>query len=491
MATAPAGWYADPNDASQLRYWDGSVWTDHFAPAQQPDVLAPAPAPAVAPDPSPIVATATAERDVLIPSAVLEKPKGGLFGGKKALEEENTELRSALASLGATEREQIRADIARLLVERDQLVARSAAERQQAEGELVELRAEVIEVRELVMLQEVGIYEYRHPLDSSLDYKDQLSGLQGRIKLMAREGMAVHGATNWTVNGSEKEGTRMVRDFSKLMLRAYNNEADNAVRSMKPYALDSAVGRLDKARQTISKLGKTMSIEVTEQYHRARVEELELTADYVAKVAEEKERNRDERARLREDEQARREYEREKARLEKEAAHYASALAALQAKGDHAGAADTEAKLAEIQAAIEGVDQRSANTRAGYVYIISNIGAFGERMVKIGMTRRLEPMDRVRELGDASVPFRYDVHALVFSDDAVGLEGNLHEALSHKRVNIVNRHREFFYVTPVEVREVLTQFQGNLLSFEEFPEALEWRQSENMRGDGQPTDPSS
>jgi hypothetical protein len=122
-----------------------------------------------------------------------------------------------------------------------------------------------------------------------------------------------------------------------------------------------------------------------------------------------------------------------------------------------------------------------ANIRAGYVYVISNVGAFGERMVKIGLTRRLDPLDRVYELGDASVPFRFDVHALVFSDDAVGLEARLHQALAQVRVNLVNPRREFFYATPSEVRALLAKHAGHLLDFVDEPEASEWRQSEGER----------
>src|SRR6201999_1244228 len=98
--------------------------------------------------------------------------------------------------------------------------------------------------------------------------------------------------------------------------------------------------------------------------------------------------------------------------------------------------------------AIAANDFRIANIRAGYVYVISNIGAFGPNIVKIGMTRRLDPMDRVRELGDASVPFRYDVHALHFSEDAVGVEAELHRRFAHGRVNRINLRREYFYTTP-------------------------------------------
>jgi hypothetical protein len=136
-----------------------------------------------------------------------------------------------------------------------------------------------------------------------------------------------------------------------------------------------------------------------------------------------------------------------------------------------------EAKVAEVQASIEGVKRRAANTRAGYVYVISNIGAFGPDVVNIGMTRRLDPLDRVNELGDASVPFRYDVHALVFADDAVALEGSLHAEFEPHRVNMVNARREFFRVTPATVKDVLQRFSGSLLEYVEEAEALEWRQS--------------
>jgi hypothetical protein len=176
--------------------------------------------------------------------------------------------------------------------------------------------------------------------------------------------------------------------------------------------------------------------------------------------------------------------EREKARLEKERQHYVNARQALLDKGDVEGAARLPEKLDEVARAIEDVDYRAANIRAGYVYVISNIGAFGEEMVKVGMTRRLDPLDRVRELGDASVPFRYDVHALFFADDAVGIETALHQRLADKRVNLVNPRREFFHATPAEVKALLAELAGDLLHFEDFPEALEYRQSLAQRRPG-------
>jgi hypothetical protein len=346
--------------------------------------------------------------------------------------------------------------------------------------ELAALEQQVIETRDVMLLQEVGIYEYRHPLSSSTEYQEALATLQNQMKDFVKGAQAVTGTKKWAINGSEKEGAKMVSDFSKLMLRAYNTEADNIVQGLRPYALEAGVARLEKMRASISKLGATMKIEITDQYHGLRVRELELTADYQAKVAEEKEREREARAKLREEEAARREYEREQARLEKEKSHYEAALNAMRMNGDQAGVTEAQEKLAVIQDAIEGVIQRAANVRAGYVYVISNIGAFGDRVVKIGMTRRLDPMDRVRELGDASVPFRFDVHTIFFSDDAVGVETALHHRFANHRVNFVNAHREFFFVTPLEVRSALVELQGNVLHFEEVPEALEWHQSQSI-----------
>lgn len=223
-----------------------------------------------------------------------------------------------------------------------------------------------------------------------------------------------------------------------------------------------------------------MDIRIAVVYHQLRLRELELTADYLEKLAEEKEHEREEKERLREERRAQQEMERERARLEKERRHYQNALAALIAKGDAAGTERLQAQLGDIDRAIEDVDYRAANIRAGYVYVISNVGAFGDRIVKIGMTRRLEPMDRVRELGDASVPFRFDVHALFFSDDAVGIETSLHRRLAERRVNRVNLRREFFYATPEEVRAHLVELTGELLQYDDFAEAVEFRQSQSQ-----------
>ncbi|WP_406508027.1 DUF4041 domain-containing protein [Streptomyces sp. NBC_00212] len=355
----------------------------------------------------------------------------------------------------------------------------------ETERRLAELQARIVNADETAMLQEAGIYAYRHALHDAIAYRSRLDTLQNEIKTLARAGHAVRAATDWTVNGSKREGQKMVRDFSKLMLRAYNAEADYAVRSMRPHRLSSLVDRLFKSRETIAKLGATMHIRITDEYHSARVRELELTADFLQKKEEEKEAQREVRAREREEAAVQRELDRQREKLNKELGHYQAALERLRERGDEAGVAELRAKLSEIDNALRDVESRAANIRAGYVYVISNIGAFGDRMVKIGMTRRLEPLERVYELSGAAVPFRFDVHALIFSKDAVGLEAELHRQFASQRVNQVNSRKEFFYVTPAEVRDALQRFAGqHLIEFTEEPQALEWRAGRLAGGAG-------
>jgi hypothetical protein len=141
-------------------------------------------------------------------------------------------------------------------------------------------------------------------------------------------------------------------------------------------------------------------------------------------------------------------------------------------------------ELQEVEKAIADVDYRAANIRAGYVYVISNIGSFGERMVKVGLTRRLDPMERIKELSDASVPFNFDVHAVFFSKDAVTIETSMHNRLADCRVNTVNLRREFFRATPLEVKAHLAELAGELLEFHDTPEAIEYRQSVRLQGFG-------
>ncbi|MFJ2668903.1 DUF4041 domain-containing protein [Nocardia fluminea] len=333
----------------------------------------------------------------------------------------------------------------------------------------------IITVDDALVLQEVGIYEYHHPLENAELFNQALADLRSRIRDTVKSSEAIVMAKKFSFNNSLADGRRLSFDLGKLMLRAYNSEAENCVRTIRAGNLDTARKRLGKAARDIEKLGAAMQMQIAPVYHTLRIEELELTADYMMKVQEEREAARDEREQLREARKVEQELAAERERLEKEQAHYRTVLSRLIASGDDT--AEIAAQLARIDDAIAQNDYRAANIRAGYVYVISNIGAFGPNVVKIGLTRRLEPLDRVRELGGASVPFPFDVHAVYFSDDAVTLENELHKEFGSRRLNHANLRREFFFASPEDVRRVLVSKVGSLLDYSDSPEATQYFQS--------------
>ena len=345
------------------------------------------------------------------------------------------------------------------------------------EKEIAETKASLIETQEIAMLQEVGVYQYTSILETASGYSEKIAEIRSSIKERnIANGGAIRAAQGWTVNGSTAEGSKMVKEFSKLMLRAYNGEVDDAIRTLKPFKLQAAVDRVNKVEQSIEKLGKTMQIEIDDSYHKLRVEEIRLTADFLAKKEEEKELQKEERLRLKEEEKAQKEFEREKEKLKKELQHHQAVLSKADESGNLELQEEAKAKIAEVESSISGVEERVANIRTGYVYVISNIGSFGERVLKIGLTRRIDPEERIQELSDASVPFKFDVHAIIFSVDAVSLEKQLHQELNEYRLNKVNPRKEFFSTSPAFVKELLTKLSTeSILTYKEEAEAPEWR----------------
>ena len=384
----------------------------------------------------------------------------------------NTKI-TELSKFGAMNAIQVEEEVTKLKETKSNLEQELLALRK----ELLEVKNSLIETQEIAMLQEVGIYQYSTILDSTVGYSELIKGLEAKIKERnISNGGAITAAQGWSVNGSATEGAKMIKEFSKLMLRAYNGEVDDALRTLKPYKVDAAIDRLNKVEQSIEKLGKTMSIAIDDTYHQLRISEIKLNADYLAMKEEEKEKQKEEKLRLKEEEKAQREFEREKDKLNKELSHHQAVLAKADETGNVKAAEEAKAKIIEVQGGIDGVEQRSANIRTGYVYVISNIGSFGEEVLKVGLTRRLDPEERIQELSDASVPFKFDIHAIIFSADAVSLEKQLHQELEIHRVNKVNARKEFFRVTPGLVKDLLTKLSTeSVLTYNEKAEAPEWR----------------
>lgn len=351
-------------------------------------------------------------------------------------------------------------------------------------AEISKLRAELasrpmsdgtIAMDDQSILQEIGIYRYHHPLENAAEYRGELSRIEADIVAAIRDHQAIETSSLFTFENSLASGRKLTNDLGKLMLRAYNAECDNCVRSLRAGNPHVAKKRLEASRKAIAKLGAIMEMRISDRYHALRIEEIELTADWLMKKQEEKEHEKENRARIREEKRVEKEFAEERDRLLKEKMHLENAIRVLSQNGERN--ADLEANLVRLDEAISQNDFRLANIRSGYVYVISNRGAFGENVVKIGLTRRLEPNDRITELGGASVPFRFDVHALFFSEDAVTLENELHRHFRDRALNAVNARKEFFFATPAQVRDVLVAKVGSLLEFSEDGESLEFHQS--------------
>lgn len=338
-------------------------------------------------------------------------------------------------------------------------------------------------------MQEFGIYDPNYEFLRIDEYKEKLTCIRQKQKDMIKSKTAASGASTWTVNGNLTEGRKMVSETQKLILRAFNGECDELVSKVKYNNLEASISRIEKSCETISKLGRTMQIAISPQYKNLKIEELKLAFEYAQAKQKEKEELKAHREQMREEAKLLKEIEEQRSKILKEQTHYANAIAKLNMQlSKDPNNEELKQKLTELQAqydetekAMKDIDYREANKRAGYVYIISNVGSFGENVYKIGMTRRLEPQDRIDELSDASVPFNFDVHAMIFTDDAPALETALHNAFADKKVNLVNHRREFFNVTLDEIKKVVKDNYDKTVEFIETPDAEQFRISQDMR----------
>lgn len=358
-------------------------------------------------------------------------------------------------------------------------------------------------LREVSILEEdleyisFGIYKPHFDFDTSEKFKNKIKEVKDRQKALIREKRAAYCGTEWEVSGSKREGKKMTNRNIKLMLRAFNGECDSATMKVKWNNADKMEARIKKATEAINKLGEVNQIYITNEYLNLKLEELYLSYEYQEKKHEEQEEQKRIREQIREEERAAREYEKAKEEAEKEEKRYESALEKARAEVTEAQGAKLtklqeqiallEERLRKTKEAKERAVSMAQLTRSGHVYVISNIGSFGENVYKIGLTRRLEPLDRVRELGDASVPFRYDVHAMIFSEDAPTLENDLHHRFHDRRLNLVNLRREFFDVSLEEIEEAVREKDAEI-EFTKIAEAREYRETQAIREQDQKKD---
>lgn len=421
---------------------------------------------------------------------------GNLRKRNEELQHEVDELRQSMTPEMLDEVEtkrrlvELKAEIGALAKNANEL----AAEKKRLAGQIAEMNGQLATFDDKLLVQDYGLYEPRFDFASSSQYKNALAECRARQREQVKAFDAKASGSVWTVNNSVAKGRKFVRDISKLIMRAYNGECDEIVRKVKATNVEKSIEQVYKAAASVNRLGATVSISIPHEYQELKEEEVRLAYEFALQKEREKEELREAREQEREARKLEREIAAERKRLEKERSQYLTAYKEISARLKSAGedevadlqakATELRAKLDDVERAVKDVDYREANQRAGYVYVISNIGSFGEGVYKIGMTRRLDPMDRIRELGDASVPFAFDVHALIFCDDAPRLEAALHRKFEDRKVNIVNQRREFFHVSLEEIEEVVKENYDKTVEFSEVPEAEQYRTSEKLREKG-------
>jgi len=390
-------------------------------------------------------------------------------------------LATAQASLG-----RLQAENATELRRREELTAEYA----KARSIYDRLSQEVRQLEENLEDISFGLYKPHYKFDTPEAYKRELETVSDRQKEMVRAEQAATCAVSWSVGGSARDGEKMQKQYAKLLLRAFNGECDAAIARVTWNNAIKMEERIRKAFDGINKLGEVTQISISSGYRDLKIAELRLEHEMEEKrraVVEEQRRIREQ---MRDEERAQREAEKAQSEAEAEETRFTKALEKARvelakAKGEehariNARLLELEQKLAEAHAKSVRAKSMAELTKVGYVYVISNIGSFGEGVFKIGMTRRLEPMDRVRELGDASVPFPYDVHAMVYAEDAPALENALHQQFATRSVNLVNMRREFFHVDLTELERFATA-RGLKMSFTKVAEAREYRESMEIR----------
>lgn len=429
----------------------------------------------------------------------------GLFGtSKKVIQSENEALKAEverLQSLLTPEHSEVQFLTDKITelkyscnsIERDIAVKIKTAddlvkELDKLEQDISEKKRQIVGLVDDISFQEFGLYSPSYVFANSDLYKEELTRIRDKQKQCIKNNTACIGSTSWTVDGNAAKGSAMVKDMKKLLLRAFNVECDDIVANVKISNLDKSIDRIYKTSEQISRLGKIMSISISQKYISLKIEEVKLALDFQQKKQEEKEQLKELKEQQREAAKVQKEIEEERKKLAKEQAQYQNALTRLleQIKKDGQNAdllakkEELEGQLGEIAKAIEDVDYRSANQKAGYVYIISNVGSFGENVYKIGMTRRLNPQERIDELGDASVPFNFDVHALIFSEDAPKLEAALHHAFEKNKVNKINSRREFFKVPLEDIKKEVRKNFDKTVEWIDIADAEQYRQSISM-----------
>ncbi|MRI72110.1 DUF4041 domain-containing protein [Enterococcus casseliflavus] len=358
----------------------------------------------------------------------------------------------------------------------------------QKQSDIHTLQSKLIVIEDDLLMESYGLYVPKYDFATSLGYKEKITSIRSTQKQMIKDKSAVNYFDNWAVDGSKAKGRKMTNDNIKQILRSFNNECEASINKVKYNNIQSIEKRIKTSFEQLNKLNKSIKLSITNEFLNLKLNELYLAYEYERKKQDEKEELKEQREREREEKALQKEIQSKKKVIDKDIKHYQNLIDELKKKISESSSdqerdsieqqiIDLGVKVKEREEEKEELDYRTAHASAGYVYIISNIGAFGDDVVKIGVTRRIDPLERISELSSASVPFKFDVHALIFSYDAYKLETELHQYFNSYRINKVNNRKEFFKVPISKIEEKLAEYGELTIDFRANVDAEEYRES--------------
>ena len=366
-------------------------------------------------------------------------------------------------------------------------LADKTSEKIKLQNEINVLKKELVLTKDEINYQSFGLYEPRYDFVDSTEYKEKLDAIRKEQKGMIKNKTAAVCNTEWEVGGDKRKGRAMTNDNIKQIILTFNTECESIISKVKHNNLENSEKRIKKSFIQLNKLNKRVDVTITNKYKDLKIEELYLAHEYKLKKEEEKELLREARAKEKEEKRLQKALEKEKKKFERENDSITLEIEEVKAKMAQAAANEKtklEAEIAKLQAALDKnneevkkINEWKETPGAGYVYIISNVGSFGEDVFKIGVTRRDNPEIRVRELSSASVPFNFDTHVFIFSKNAYELENELHKRFDGRRVNKVNMRKEFFHMSIDEVKQIVEENKGAVHSFIEKPDAEEYQET--------------
>lgn len=362
------------------------------------------------------------------------------------------------------------------------------------DNQITSLKKQIIqyEVEESKANTLTSLTQYVQKFDgfNSTELKEKINNNKERQKSLIKKGKHFSFVDKITVNSSYEEGLVHQKKSADFAIVSFNSRVDAILSTVKYNNFDVTKKKIIKQYNDINKYMTGLnSVKIRHEYLDLRLDELRYVFEFHLVLQEEKDKKSFEKEVLREEQKAQKEFESFIKTREKEEKSYQKSLSDAERTIQNLHGVQLEEMQKTIQSlknkllvAVQEKERAMSQaqlTRSGYVYVISNEGAFGQDIYKIGMTRRLEPMDRVKELGDASVPFIFDVHAIIQSDDAPSLEAALHKRFINNRVNKINNRKEFFKVKLDEIKKAVREF-GCDHEFNMSAEAIEYNASLNL-----------